>query len=451
MSLLSFVRKLVNKLFPIKDIKTALDVKLGVSNDMLDAILLWDRCYKGGADWLHIDGEEDIHSLRIEQAVCSIFADSALSEMDASCENERIQAVLEKTIARLGEEFEKGLATGALIIKPIGDSGAVQFVSQSEFLPVSYDSEKRLRDVIFPDFLKIGNNYYTRLEYHRLTKTGLEITNRAFKSSTQQNLGYEIPLASVEQWADIEPYSFYPGMTRPAFGYYVNPRANTIDSGSKAGISIFERAIDTISDTDRQFARLDYEYDSAERAVHVDDNALKLTKSGVLGLPKRHRRLYRGLNLSGGSEELFREYSPAIRDENYRNGLDSYLRLIEMQCGLAYGDLSNPQSVDKTATEVISAKHRKYESVTAIQKQLAKCLEDYVYAQAFWFGLTAQNPKLQINFEDSILQTDEEKRRQDMQDVAAGLMNPWEYRMKWYGEDKETAKANVPPTAQVMM
>ena len=38
-----------------------------------------------------------------------------------------------------------------------------------------------------------------------------------------------------------------------------------------------------------------------------------------------------------------------------------------------------------------------------------------------------------------------------MQDVAAGLMNAWEYRMKWYGEDEETAKANVPPTAQVMM
>jgi len=30
------------------------------------------------------------------------------------------------------------------------------------------------------------------------------------------------------------------------------------------------------------------------------------------------------------------------------------------------------------------------------------------------------------------------------------LMNPWEYRMKWYGEDEKTAKANVPATPSVM-
>ena len=35
----------------------------------------------------------------------------------------------------------------------------------------------------------------------------------------------------------------------------------------------------------------------------------------------------------------------------------------------------------------------------------------------------------------------------DRQDVAMGVMHTWEYRMKWYGEDEETAKrmVNVEP------
>ena len=51
---------------------------------------------------------------------------------------------------------------------------------------------------------------------------------------------------------------------------------------------------------------------------------------------------------------------------------------------------------------------------------------------------------------DSILTDEETERKQDMADVAAGFMHHWEYRMKWYGEDEETAKANVPAQNQVM-
>ena len=37
--------------------------------------------------------------------------------------------------------------------------------------------------------------------------------------------------------------------------------------------------------------------------------------------------------------------------------------------------------------------------------------------------------------------TDDETRRAiDRQDVSMGAMQLWEYRMKWYGEDENTAK-----------
>ena len=30
-----------------------------------------------------------------------------------------------------------------------------------------------------------------------------------------------------------------------------------------------------------------------------------------------------------------------------------------------------------------------------------------------------------------------------MKEIAAGLQMPWEYRVRWYGEDEATARGNV--------
>ena len=54
-------------------------------------------------------------------------------------------------------------------------------------------------------------------------------------------------------------------------------------------------------------------------------------------------------------------------------------------------------------------------------------------------------------FEDSILSTDEERRRLDREEVAMGAMSLVEYRMKWYGEDEETARKKLPQQAEVIM
>ena len=62
-----------------------------------------------------------------------------------------------------------------------------------------------------------------------------------------------------------------------------------------------------------------------------------------------------------------------MRDESFNRGLESYLRQIEFIVGLAYGDLSDAQYVDKTATEIKAAKQRKYNRVSAIQENLKTC------------------------------------------------------------------------------
>ena len=183
----------------------------------------------------------------------------------------------------------------------------------------------------------------------------------------------------------------------------------------------------------------------------MDERALKTGVNGQKSVAKTHKRLYRGLNIDQKNDDLFKEYSPQMRDDSYRQGLESALRRVEFSVGLAYGDLSDAQYVEKTATEIKTAKQRKYNRVAAIQENLRVCLEDLVDALAFYNSSYTTSYSLSCSFNDSILTDEEAERNQDRQDVSMGVMRLEEYRAKWYGEDVETALANLPEQAGAVL
>lgn len=442
MGLITNIQNWWKGFFPIKDIQTALSIKPAVSQEMIRLIELWYNCYIGEAEWCGEapDGTITV-SLGLESSITREFANVVTNEMTVSIDNNDIlDTLMKKALAELPSELQKGLATGAMVIKPLGKGKGVQYVPQSEFIPVEYDSWKRLRKVIFPEVKKIGSYWYTRLEYHSLENGQLTITNTAYRSSQKEVLGAEINLTDVDEWANLPEKAVY-NTDKPVFGYYRNPLPNIIDS-SAAGMSVFDKALSTISLADQQFSRLDNEFDSARRRIIADEQGVKKVNGRtVLGAD-----IFTPVDV----ENLFEDFSPDIRQADYIAGLNTYKREVEFQCGLSYGDISDPQTVDKTATEVIASKQRKYDSVKAIQHNLRVCIEDLAYALAFWEAATTSGYSIAINFKDSILTDEEAERRQDIQDVSMGVMSKLEYRMKWYGEDEATAKKHLPEPAEVI-
>lgn len=440
MQFLNYLKGVWQRLFPLKDIKQALGIKPAITDDMLSSIELWQKCFSGNAPWLN----DDVISLRLEQAITREFANITLNEMTASVSNDKLQKIFETATEDLNSELQSGLATGAMVIKPLGGD-KVQYISANAFVPIEFDARHRLVKVIFPEFKKIGDNYYTRLEYHSLDKDkGLTITNTAYVSASEGQLGRETPLAAVDEWASLPNAVTYPAMLRPAFGYFRTPIKNTID-GSSCGVSVYANDINLIRKIDTQFGRLDWEFESGERAIHVDAAAFKKE-----GTEKLNKRLYKAVDVDLGDNELFKDFSPAIRQSDITDGLNTYLRRLEFSVGLAYGDLSDPDTVAKTATEILSAKNRKYNTVSAIQKQLKYCLDDLVYALAFYNSLATSGYTFVCDFKDSILTDEQTERTQDIQDLSLGIMRPDEYRMKWYGEDEKTAKKNLPQASEVV-
>lgn len=435
-------------MFGYTTLKQIVGKDITLSDKMIDAINEWKQMLNGQADWI----TDSIVSLGIEEGICREFADCALVEMETSLSNERLDRIYQKNISNLNENIQEGLALGSFVLKPLGEAAA-EFVSADKIIPISFGDDGKPNDIAFLTVKKVGDvDYFTRFERHYFINGNLTIENKCFHSQTSRDIGLPYSLEAVEEWANIDPGPItYPGMNRMDFGYYRNPIKNRID-GSVCGVSVYESAVDLIRKADIQGARLDWEYESGERAIHVDNKALKQDKStGRFSMEKLKKRLYRGLNLEAGKDqELLKEYSPEMRDEAFKRGLEEYKREIEFSVGLAYGDLSDVQEVAKTATEIKTSKNRKYNRVTAIQNNLCDCLEDFAAGLAFYNSMLNSGYEFSCKFNDSILTDEETERNQDRADVSMGAMQLWEYRMKWYGETEKQAKAAVQNPAEVI-
>ena len=127
------------------------------------------------------------------------------------------------------------------------------------------------------------------------------------------------------------------------------------------------------------------------------------------------------------------------------------LRRVEFNIGLSYGDISDPQTIEKTATEIRSSKQRKYVLVSSIQAALEHTFDALIYAMdvyATLYGLApAGDYEVAYDWGDSILDDQETKDKEfakDLQLLSAGILNHYEVRMKYKHEDEETAKTALP-------
>lgn len=441
-NLISYLKGALKKMFSKNQIQQVVNEEITLSSSMINAYELWENMLCGRAPWVEGTDPNGVKSLAIESNICTEFANTALSEMEASLEIPELDEIFQRTIGSMNTGFQDALGLGEMAIKPIGDTGISEIIPADRIIPFEFGSDGKLKKCAFIQVKPRGEQVvFYRFEIHELLPEGLRIANKAYKGS-YSNIGSEIPLTDIDEWATLIPDVTYQGMDRMDFGFYKNPLPNRVD-GSPNGVSIFSKAVEQIRKADIQFGRLDWEYESGERAVFGDYLAFD-TKVDSFGkkhfiAPKGKERMFVGVNVSAGDQDFWQDHSPELRDANYIAGLDEYLRKIELSVGLAYGDLSRVDSTDKTAEEVKQSKKRKYDTVTAIQNELRNCLEDYAYALAFYHGMYHSHIGFQCMFHDSIRVDDETQRMQDRTDVQLCVMSKLEYRMKWYGEDEHLA------------
>lgn len=335
------------------------------------------------------------------------------------------------------------------------------FIQADNFYPLSFDANGKIVEAAFIQ-RRIDKDYtYSRLEYHRLDNRTVTVKNFAYRKDNNSvnltgsnrlevDLGIEIPLTSVPEWADMQPEVVIEGVDRLLFAYFRMPEANTIDTTSPLGVSAYSRVVNLIKDADYQYSRLLWEYEGGELAIDVDRDALKLITDAdgndVTRLPIMQERLFRKVDLN--AEDTYNVFAPELRDASITNGLNTILMRIEDATGLSRGTISgDPQFISteaKTATELKILKQRSYSTNADIQQALEDALKDTVYVMdvyATLYKVTTEG-KYEISFEwdDSILVDSESELTKRLQLINAGLASKLEVRMWYFGETENQAK-----------
>lgn len=410
---------------------------LRMSGEMREAIGLWTRMY------------ESREGLRLPAAISSEMARLITLELRSGISGSKRAEYLDREYQKLIENIkipiELGCAYGGVVFKPYYTKGeiAIDFVRAEDFYPTAFDGFGRITGAVFVQKICDEGIFYTRLERHSLSKNTYRIENRAYQSKSPSVLGREIPIKTVDAWANLATDIEIGNVKAPLFGYFKPSLANSIDKMSPLGVSVFGNATNLIDDANAQYERLLWEFKSGERALIANSMAFRTDKNGKPQLPDR--RLYRTLDVD--DVDFFREWSPEFRDENIIRGLDRIFRQIEFNCGLAYGTLSGVDHTEKTAEEIRASKQRSYATICDNQKALRRALSDLVYAMDVWCTLYNLAPigKYEVSFEfdDSIAADRKTEFGEKCELVGMGVMQPWEMRAWYFGEKEDTAKKNL--------
>lgn len=424
-----------------------------VSLTMEQHIGLWYAMMVNTPPWQNCD----VKAVGLPAAICREVARPTLVEFTANITGSKRADYLNENFQTAKENFnralELGLALGGVALKPYiyGDNMLVDVTGAAGFQPTKFDPSGRCIGGVFKDKpVKVNGTSYVRLESHELNGTTYTIKNKAYYSDSAGSVGADAQLTTIPEWADIEPEVAIENVDGPLFAYFKPPIANTADSNSMCGMSIYGDAatVELIKQADEQWERLRWEYKSSERKVLMDGTSSTADMF--------NKRLFE-IGPFSPNGDFFQHIEPQIRDDAIYRGFQNTLRRVEFNIGLSYGDISDPQTIEKTATEIRSSKQRKYVLVSSIQAALAHTFDSLIYAMDVYASLYGLAPagdyEATYDWGDSILDDQETKDKEfsrDLQLTSAGVMNPWELRAKYFNEDEDTAKAAL-PTAQDMV
>lgn len=458
------------------------DVK--IPNDYYATIGVWRDWWKGHYAPFHefrdLNAKDrtikrELYSLKMAKRVCEDWASILLNEKTMILiDDEQSQRFVtgdvdgETSGVLADNEFWVGgnrliekafsIGTGAFVLRvedmvQVGETvsrspGAkihIDYLPANQIIPLSTKGRK-ITEVAFASQEIVQGKPYVYLETHEIENGEYVVRNRYFSYENKTLKKVKLPAGLAEEWR--------PGTNLPMFAIISPNIENTYDSANGLGMSIYAEAIDCLKGVDLAFNNFLRDFKLGGKKVFYDQELIKTDVDGNKITPDDvMQQLFYQLGDGGISEDGKRnpvhEFNPSLRVEENRTGIQAQLDYLSFKCGLGtkhyqFNGTTGREAV--TATQYVgdrqdlvqnASKH--YIVITAALTSLVKSI--------LWLGKeiigAPVNPdaKISISFDDSYVIDKESERERDRADVRDGFMQKWEYRMKWYGEDEETAKA----------
>ncbi len=434
------------------DIGKVFGVELISSSDMNNALQRWDNISTGKPPWKN-DGDE-IDTINMAKHISDYRAKLTVLDIgiavSGSARADFLQGLADDLLKRLPDRIAEADRMGGNIIKWNGSTW--DFVLPGNFGITAKDDNGEIVGAIFASHTSEGSGHYTRLEYHRFEgadESGkvYKITNKAFKNQItgdgKANLGKPVALKDVTAWAHMEDEVSISKLEKPLFAYYRIPGANTIDSSSPLGLSVFANALPELKALDIAVSRKNTEVEDSKHMTFVGQTIVQNATNRGVELPRFVKGL--GMGISDGETTAIHEHVPTLLTDQRIKDINFNLSLAGVKCGFSEGVfVMDGQTGMITATQVESDDRDTILTIKSDRDALRDALTQAFYgadALATLYGMAPLGEyEINFNFGDITYNYEEDKaawRAYAMQ----GWVPKWLYFVKFEGMSEEEAKA----------
>ena len=406
--------------------------------------------YHGNPCWL--DPDDHIDTVNFAKTICSEISQlinlGIKVTVDGSARADWLQEQVNKIYFKLREWVEYGSAYGTIILKVNGDSAELYTPDRFEVTQVT---NGKITGVVFYDTQKVGDTWYTRLEYHRFEGEQYRITNKCYSGTSEYDLKTHVDIV-VTPWADLMEEAAIENIDKPLFGVLRTPQANNIAMNSPMGLPVFSEAVQELRDLDIAYSRNSKEIGDSKRMVMLDsDRLLPYGNPGNLdraSLPD-YIRLVDGDTST--ESDIYHEINPTLNTDARLTGINALLSQIGFKVGFSNGYfVFNEKTGMVTATQVEADDRRTIQTVKDHRDKLEDCMGGLIYALNVFADLYDYAPagdyEVVFDFGD-ITYNREEDRARWWSYVQAGAVPKWKYFVKFEGMSEDEAKAMIDEAA----
>ena len=439
-----------------------------VDLDFYKLIGVWRDWYKGNVEDFHSytvwNGIEELechrYSVSMAKKVCEDWANLLMNErvnitLEGKKEQEFVDTILSENNweVKANESQERKAALGTVAYVPviegmfinpdtseIADSGRIRinYVSAPNIYPLTWDNGI-IRECAFTSTKKVDDTEYTYIQVHRLNGGEYDIENHLYDSE-------EVPLTSVKGFETIPPV-VHTGSDKPQFVIDRLNIANS-DANNPLGVAAFAYAIDQLKSVDITYDSYVNEFVLGKKRIVVQPEATR----DVNGRPvfdKRETVYYVLPEDRANNGNILQQVDMTLRTAEFNTGMQDMLNILSSKCGFGENHYKFNQGSIATATQVISENSTMFRTIKKHEILLEQAIKELCrtllrmgnrYMEA---GLN-EEVQISVDFDDSIIEDKQTDFLRDMQLLSAGIMNDWEFRMRWMNEDEATAKAALP-------
>ncbi len=438
-------------------------------------VSLWKSWYVGKVKGFHQYRRYNGHkwtkcnraSLGMAKKVCEDWANLLMNEkVQITLEGQKEQEFIDRVLtannfmvkANEMQEMKSALGTVAYIPRVVGqavnESGEIvpgdvsgielDYVTIEHIFPLAWQNGF-ITECAFDGVVTRAGKNYLYLQIHRKDESGLYVIENSIYRYENETLSDAL-LTDVPGFERIPPV-VHTGSNKRQFVIDRPNIANNLDYLLPVGIPVYANAIDVLRGVDCAYDCYVNEFENGPMMMMVKMPATRWEDDEPT-LDDNDRRFYL-LPEDTQQGNVVETISPTLRTEQLNVGLQDQLNVLSSKCGFGETYYRFDGGSVATATQVISENSTMFRTIKKHEIVLEQALVELCRI-LLRLGNTAMNAglnedvEISIDFDDSIIEDKATDFSRDMQLLSAGIMNDWEFRMRWMNEDEETAKAALP-------